>query len=113
MRYFLTVLALLAAMFSIALGIGCSLEAAILPNIEQTTVPGRPFSFTCFYTDKILFKGFVMLNEGTVETFGDQLTTGDLKCAQLGFEDFYCRIDEAPVAMEDAVGRDVVDAVGN
>jgi hypothetical protein len=91
----------------------CFLEEALLPNIEQTTIPGRPFSFTCFYLHTVLFKGFVMLNEGTVETFGEQLTTGDLKCAQLGFEDFYCRINEAPVAMEDAVFGDVVDAVGN
>lgn len=72
----------------------CSLEEALLPKIDQTTVPGKPFSFTCFYTDMILFKGYVMLNEGTVDTWGDQLTTGALECSQLGFKDFFCVIDK-------------------
>ena len=95
--------AIIAAL--VVLTSGCTLEEALLPKIDQTTVPGEPFSFTCFYTDMILFKGYVMLNEGTVETWGDQLTTGALECSQFGFKDFYCVIDEvkAPQRHEDAI----------
>ena len=84
---------------------GCLTEA-ILPKIDQSSTPGKPYTFTCFYSHMILFKGVLVLNEGTVDAYGDQVGTGALKCAQNGFEDFYCVVDEPPDEKEDVVQPD-------